>query len=1679
MTYTLPSHLFQIDEEQEQCVTTQRYAVQEDNPLMKLSEVSFDRLRAATVTELFDISENAGIQEDELLSDSEDLRERLILMKRKLEGSSNKWKNLFRCTHQETKVKVEGLVQLIKTVEKTFQTIPTESLSEILRQEGHLQSKNLLKEISTRLKNLTERRSLVVVAGETNGGKSTFLNMLLGEDILPTDVLHCTVTICKIFYSEIYSIKTLDYDGIEEYFPCSSLLEVKAVLKSKLTQQEIRERQVESPVKEIAIGMPADILKSGVILVDTPGIGENEAMDDVTMNFIKSAHISAFIYIIKSDTAGGIQEDRLLSFLRAIKEQYSSNSTVEAFDPRAAMFVCNRWDNIEEQHREKVKMSALSKLDYVWPGFDASQTHFFSTRDTMKHLPVDPDFVTDSLMELMKGMKCLFDRASHNAIKHQYIWLKYMLQPASHHLKSMITHCIMSNEELEEYFRSVAEKQNRLMVSSTESSRDLQKELDKMSWELRALISGHLNFDSISPRAELQDCEEIISKCSSENFFVNQANRRLLDEMIVQSLLKHADSYIQTRKIVNEMESKILMAIQNHLGLFKCQINHIKHDMLHGMTARDSRSPSMISAELEDSGTSIRSSRASMISTGSDSSIEAFHGDIVLDPSQLAVLARGLQLRRKQGKSVLKPTGNSKHEIRQSLLGKIGDRIKHGVLNRTEPAVYVEDRVRKLARDIRENEEIIDSITKSYTEWIQHCVTHVVNSIPKFIEVNTKLMDEIREHRGIFQRNKDLLIKVMENLEPCRHHLKGYGLLYMDDINAETLVFNTEHRTSTVTVPKDILSESCNKSGSELRGTISHGLWTSLHGATIQIDNKANNVVIKTYASDLDEKVILPEIASLRCLEYTNVAPFLGMTRITTGSRREKDSSLGESEDLNEKVSAFIFKGDLVSVRAYRKRRMSSMQQFIPEMIQSLLCGLNYLHRERLVHMELNLNTVMVQRESGKVKLCQMCKPREAIFPANLETPTEDYVCLSPSVLQGNIYETTDDIYAVGLLLWEILCPDKLPYQTQRSWTLKMFIDDCHPVNMLQADIDSLTVSDSVREVLKRTLLISRGNVCLPLATIQSLLLDLHNEPAIRNVKSKPDLKDTKWSSTASLPAPVVEITSPSGTEVTLNFTFDGSIDEPDDSSGSIVNSCNLSASTGKINRLPAKHDYIRNKLGKKLFVSSSEDLRRVSDSDIRKHEVSSAKLKNPFKFVKKFFNRGSSKKPQDEEEKQTENIESDSNMSSEASVPLDESYDVSIQRPQNTGYFTPQMRPKRRLKNTHSDNPSASGSSYKHTSLPDRLLSSPKSVNLRRKESFDVPTLMSEKFRVSVTNRLSPLSNLTSESYLSGSMPSLVGLKESTTNDNNHLKSKQESFFARSYNPRMQPKKSPLAEFKKRHDTLLPDSSWNMQQTHDLHSERSLQDFSTQPFIQRTYFPRSNLPSSASMSNLPDMLNTENSLLQNVDSPLLKRSAEYPSRISPTTMINQTDQNVKIMSTDSLKSMDTITDLQTVENMVATLLSSSSSSREADSGFSTESSGREAQDLLGSCDEWQTDIPLKINPDYTRHLHDETDDEMSKDLDTANIVSTHTNSSPDTLHEKTVHSLSEVSADHIQKAVSITENLEDLYADSKTGIQKQSREAACSLDNNNNKSIPVPPPLDFAVLSFNYESEDEDSDER
>ena len=52
-------------------------------------------------------------------------------------------------------------------------------------------------------------------------------------------------------------------------------------------------------------------LQSGVALVDTPGIGENNEMKQVLLDYIEKNNVYGFIYVIKSDNAGGVAKDRV------------------------------------------------------------------------------------------------------------------------------------------------------------------------------------------------------------------------------------------------------------------------------------------------------------------------------------------------------------------------------------------------------------------------------------------------------------------------------------------------------------------------------------------------------------------------------------------------------------------------------------------------------------------------------------------------------------------------------------------------------------------------------------------------------------------------------------------------------------------------------------------------------------------------------------------------------------------------------------------------------------------------------------------------------------------------------------------------------------------------------------------------------------------------------------------------------------------------------------------------------------------------------------------------------------------------------------------------------------------------------------------------------------------------
>ena len=49
--------------------------------------------------------------------------------------------------------------------------------------------------------------------------------------------------------------------------------------------------------------------KQGIVIIDSPGVGESKQMDDMVIQYLPEAF--AFIYVANSSLGGGVQKDKV------------------------------------------------------------------------------------------------------------------------------------------------------------------------------------------------------------------------------------------------------------------------------------------------------------------------------------------------------------------------------------------------------------------------------------------------------------------------------------------------------------------------------------------------------------------------------------------------------------------------------------------------------------------------------------------------------------------------------------------------------------------------------------------------------------------------------------------------------------------------------------------------------------------------------------------------------------------------------------------------------------------------------------------------------------------------------------------------------------------------------------------------------------------------------------------------------------------------------------------------------------------------------------------------------------------------------------------------------------------------------------------------------------------------
>lgn len=159
---------------------------------------------------------------------------------------------------------------------------------------------------SDALHRLSENRFNLVVFGEFKRGKSTFLNSLLGRDVLPTAVIPLT------------SIVTIVQHGQQEHAVVRFLRGEEVTVPLEQIEDYITETanpENRKGVARVEVFLPAPLLRDGVRLVDTPGVGSvYEHNTQVAQEFLP--HADAAVFLVAADPPISKTEREFLRLVR-------------------------------------------------------------------------------------------------------------------------------------------------------------------------------------------------------------------------------------------------------------------------------------------------------------------------------------------------------------------------------------------------------------------------------------------------------------------------------------------------------------------------------------------------------------------------------------------------------------------------------------------------------------------------------------------------------------------------------------------------------------------------------------------------------------------------------------------------------------------------------------------------------------------------------------------------------------------------------------------------------------------------------------------------------------------------------------------------------------------------------------------------------------------------------------------------------------------------------------------------------------------------------------------------------------------------------------------------------------------------------------------------------------------
>ena len=197
-----------------------------------------------------------------------------------------------------------------------------------------LQLDREIKDIQSTSQNLQDGVFRLLVLGDLKRGKSTFLNALLGERVLPSDVNPCTALLTVLRYGE--DKKAIVYfkdNRPPQHLELADFKQQYTIDPDEAKDLEQKDRLAFPEVEYAVIEYPLPLLAQGVEIIDSPGLNDTEARNKLSLDYVYNCQ--AILFVLRAVQPLTLNERRYI-------ENYLQDRGLALF------FLLNGWDEIRK-----------------------------------------------------------------------------------------------------------------------------------------------------------------------------------------------------------------------------------------------------------------------------------------------------------------------------------------------------------------------------------------------------------------------------------------------------------------------------------------------------------------------------------------------------------------------------------------------------------------------------------------------------------------------------------------------------------------------------------------------------------------------------------------------------------------------------------------------------------------------------------------------------------------------------------------------------------------------------------------------------------------------------------------------------------------------------------------------------------------------------------------------------------------------------------------------------------------------------------------------------------------------------------------------------------------------------------------------------------------------------------